>query len=91
MEHYKEHDPCIIHEITNKYYIINLDDSNLDEILKLVIGKKEDQRTSLDGKLILLKLFMNDCNTYKILSSYICYNHKEILSILEDSNWTINI
>ena len=93
MEHSEECSMSAVHvqEITNKYYIVKLDDPNLDELLKISVGNLEDQRTSLDGKLILLKLFMNDCNTYKILSSYICYNHSEIIQLLEDSNWTINV
>lgn len=80
-----------VQEITNKYYIVNLDDSNLDELLKISVGNKEDQRVSLDGKLILLKLFIDDCNEYEILSQYICCTHSEILTILEGPNWTYTI
>jgi hypothetical protein len=75
----------------NRYYIINASDKNINEIYKIIVGGPGTQRHSINGEKIVIKLHLNDHNTYDFLSNYQEYNHGEILYIMSGPEWTQEI
>lgn len=72
--------------IKNIYYIVNTDDINIEEILKLSFGEPSTQRYSNDGTKVLIKLPLDDKNDYEILQNYQKHTHLEILDILNSTD-----
>jgi hypothetical protein len=72
----------------NRYYIVDANDPNMDEIINVSVGELDTQRLSLDGTLMVIKLYNGDHNDYSFLSQYTEYSHEEILPIMASSEWT---
>jgi len=72
----------------NRYFIINADDPNLDEISQVFVGELDTQRYSLDVTKIVIKLNQGDHSEYPFLEQYEEYNHEQILDVLQSSEWT---
>ena len=72
----------------NRYYIVDANDPNMDEIINVSVGELNTQRLSLDGTLMVIKLHDGDHNDYSFLSQYNEYSHAEILPIMASSEWT---
>lgn len=79
--------------IPNKYYIVNYNDPNLQEIIGISIGLFEKKRMSLDGSLVLIKLKANDNKNHQVLSAYKKYNHVQIKKYFADNktDWETEI
>lgn len=75
----------------NRYFIINADDNNLNDIITVSVGELKTQRYSINGEKIVVKLHKGDHNNYAFLSQYPEYNHGEILYIMQSTEWTQNI
>jgi hypothetical protein len=75
----------------NRYFIINADDNNLNDIISVSVGELKTQRYSLDNTQIVIKLYENDHNNYPFLSQYTEYNHHDILEVMQTDKWTQNI
>ena len=71
----------------NRYYIINNNDPNKDEILSMSVGEPNKQRLSLDGLQIGIKLFTPDQIKHPQLLQYTEYTHAEILQLMKGANW----
>ena len=72
----------------NRYFIINADDPNMDEIAHVIVGTIDTQRYSLDGTMIVVKLHQGDHSDYEFLADYTEYNHDAILEQLHTLEWT---
>ncbi len=72
----------------NRYFIINADDPNLQEINAVIVGTHESQRYSLDATKIVVKLHEGDHSEYEFLADYPEHNHEEILISLNSAEWT---
>ena len=72
----------------NRYFIINADDPNMDEIAHVIVGTVESQRYSIDGTLMVVKLHQGDHSDYEFLADYTEYNHDAILEQLHSLQWT---
>ena len=72
---------------TNRYYIVKEEDPNLKEIEAVIVGLPANQRYSIDGTLIVVKLHQGDHKQYEFLQEYQEYNHEEILEALDNSEW----
>ena len=72
----------------NRYFIINADDPNMDEIAHVIVGSMDTQRYSLDGLKLVVKLHYNDHNNYEFLADYTEYNHDAILEQIHTLEWT---
>jgi len=55
-----------------------------------IVGNFQEQRTSIDNTLVLIKLADGDENDYTELASYTEYTYEEILIELQKPEW-INI
>lgn len=75
----------------NRYYIVKANDPNLSKICEVIVGKDINQRYSLNGEKLVVKLNRHDHNNYDFLSQYQEYNHGEILYIMQSPEWTKNI
>ena len=53
-----------------------------------IVGNFQDQRTSLDNTLVLIKLADGDENNYTELAPYQEYTHEEILIELQKPEWS---
>ena len=71
----------------NRYYIINSDDPNLQEINAVIVGTPDSQRYNLDKTKIVVKLHEGDYSEYEFLSDYAEHNHEEILILLNSPEW----
>ena len=72
----------------NRYFIINADDPNMDEIAHVIVGTMDTQRYSLDGTMLVVKLHQGDHSDYEFLADYTEYNHDAILEQLQSLQWT---
>jgi len=72
----------------NRYFIINDNDPNKDEILSFTVGEPTTQRYSLGGLKLVIKLYHNDHEQHPQLSQYTEYSHTEILPIMNGPEWT---
>ena len=72
----------------NRYFIINADDPNMDEIDHVIVGELDTQRYSIDGTKIVIKLHEGDHSEYPFLEQYQEYNHDQILDFLQTAEWT---
>lgn len=72
----------------NRYFPIDSNDVNLDEIAQVIVGKLDNQRPSMDGSKLVVKLHEEDHNDYPFLQQYQEYNHEEILIVLNNIEWT---
>ncbi len=81
----------------NRYFTIEANDPNLDEIAQVFVGELDTQRYSLgsfagmylDGSKIVIKLHEGDHSEYPFLEQYQEYNHDQILDVLQTAEWTI--
>jgi len=76
---------------TNRYYIIEANDPNLNDIINVSVGELATQRYSLDSTKIVIKLHTEDHNNYSFLDGYTEYNHEEILPITNTPEWVKQI
>lgn len=76
---------------TNRYYIVDANDSNLNDIIDISVGNLVTQRYSLDESEIVIKLHKHDHKDYKFLNKYKKYNHNSILEVMQTDKWTQNI
>jgi hypothetical protein len=71
----------------NRYYIVDANDVNLDEILNVSVGDIEEQRFNNDKTLLIIKLCEGDHEDYPFLAQYIEYDHDQIIEKLKESEW----
>ena len=72
----------------NRYYPINSNDPNKEQILSFSVGAASTQRYSLNGFQLVIKLYEGDHHPHPELSQYIEYNHDNILEFLNNPEWT---
>ncbi len=72
----------------NKYFTIEANDPNLDEIAQVIVGNLDTQRPSIIGIKLVVKLHEGDHSEYPFLEQYKEYNHDQILDILQTAEWT---
>lgn len=71
----------------NKYYIIKPPYNNIQEIIRVSVGLFENQRASVDGTKLVIKIPENDKGEYDFLKDLKPYTHDEILQILNTPEW----
>ena len=71
----------------NRYYIVNVEDPNIIDILKLAVGVPSTQKTSIDGTLVIIKLPDEDHEHYPILDDYTELDHDQIRAVLLTPEW----
>tara|TARA_R110000824_G_scaffold395070_5_gene595377 strand:- start:4057 stop:4296 length:240 start_codon:yes stop_codon:yes gene_type:complete len=71
----------------NRYYIIDSDDPNLNDIIAVSVGDSETQRYSIDRDMLVIKLHKGDNEQYPFLDQYSEYDHNDILVALNNSEW----
>ena len=71
----------------NRYYIVNADDTNMNEINAVIVGRPETQRYSVDDSQIVVKLHENDHSEYGFLQQYTEESHAEILQSMNSPEW----
>lgn len=71
----------------NRYYIIDSNDTNMQEIMNVCAGELETQRFNLAKTKLVVKLCCGDENDYLFLSKYQEYDHKQILLALDNDEW----
>lgn len=71
----------------NRYYIIDSDDPNLNDIIAVSVGDLETQRYSIDRSMLVIKLHKGDNQQYPFLDQYNEYDHVQILEALNNSEW----
>ena len=76
--------------ILNRYFIIDNDDPNKDDITNLYICEHQSVRYSNDWSQFVIKLKYHDNNTYPILSWYEEYDQLWILTMMEESWWILD-
>jgi len=74
----------------NRYFIINADDPNSQEINAVIVGTPDSQRYSVDLSQIVVKLHEGDHSEYEFLDQYQEYNHEETLIALDNDEWRVN-
>lgn len=74
--------------MNNRYYIIEPPYQYIQEIIRISVGLFENQRASLDGTKVVVKLHEGDTKQYDFLKDIKEYNHDEILTILNSPEWT---
>ena len=72
----------------NRYFIIDADDPNSQEINAVIVGTPDSQRYSVDLSQIVVKLHEGDHSEYEFLAIYEEYNHDQILEFLNVPEWT---
>ena len=72
----------------NRYFIINAEDPNMDEIAHVIVGSMYTQRYSIDGTMLVVKLHQGDHSDYEFLADYTEYDHDAILEQLHTLEWT---
>ena len=75
----------------NRYFVINADDTNMNEINAVIVGRPETQRYSIDNSQIVVKLHENDHSEYSFLQQYTEESHDEILQSMNSPEWTPEI
>ena len=71
----------------NRYFIIESSDPNKEAILKLSVGDPCSQKYSLDGSLIIIKLYEDDHEEHPELSAYEELNHEQMRLELLKPAW----
>ena len=71
-----------------RYFIIPLTMELMFNLIGKIVGNFQEQRTSVDNTLVLVKLAEGDTNNYPELASYTEYNQAQILTILQTSEWS---
>jgi len=74
----------------NKYYVVSASDPDLKEIESIIVGFPDNQRYSIDGNQIVIKLHEHDHKAYPFLSDYPEQNHDSILLTMNTPEWSIN-
>ena len=72
----------------NRYYIIEANDPNIDEILTFTVGLPSTQRYNIDGTQLVIKLHHDDHEQHPQLSQYTEYSHDDILPIMNGPEWS---
>jgi len=75
----------------NRYYIINADDPNMNDINDIIVGRPDTQRYSIDNSQIVIKLHEEDHHQHDCLQQYTEESHDEILQSLSSPEWTPEI
>lgn len=73
--------------LRNRYFIVNIPNTNMSQIFDLVVGAESTQRFSLDGKKGVVKLYLGDETSHGILQNATEYTHSEILIEMETEEW----
>jgi flagellar basal body-associated protein FliL len=74
--------------IEQRYFIIPLSMELMFNLIGKIVGNFQEQRTSLDNTLVLVKLAEEDTNDYPELANYTEYNRAQILTILQTPEWS---
>ncbi len=72
----------------NRYFTIEANDPNLDQIAQVIVGDLDTQRYSMDQTKMVIKLHEGDHSEYGFLAQYQEYNHDQILDVMQTSEWT---
>jgi len=73
--------------MNNLFFIVKLPDTALDAIMQHCIGIMENQRRSVDGKKVVLKL-PTGVGIPQIMQHLTPYSHSEILQVMATAEWT---
>ena len=71
----------------NRYFIVNIPNPNMSQIYDLVVGSESTQRFSLDGKKVVIKLYLGDTKNYGVLQNATEYTHEGILMEMDKPEW----
>ena len=71
----------------NRYFIVAADSPNLPQIYNVIVGKPSNQRYSIAGDNLVVKLHQGDHSDYPFLDGSDEYNHAEILGIMHTPTW----
>lgn len=72
----------------NTYFILEPPYSDIQEIIRVTVGKFEDQRASIDKTKLIVKLPEEDsAEKYDFLKDLTSYSHSEILQIVAGPEW----
>ena len=73
----------------NRYFIINNDDPNKEEIITFSVGSDNSQRYNIAGNQLVVKLCEGDHLEHPQLQQYEEYEHEQILEALNNIEWTL--
>ena len=76
--------------IQNIYYIIDMTDPDLNDILTFCVGNINTLRKSVNENQCVVKLPIGDPEP-TVLNGYTTYDHSAILTELAGTNWTADI
>lgn len=74
----------------NRYFIINVQNSNMVKIYDLVVGDESIQRLSLDEKKMSVKLPLGDTSNHGVLQNSIEQTQEENVAMMQLSEWTLS-
>ena len=74
--------------LRNRYFIVNIPNPNMSQIYDLVVGVESTKRFSLDGKKVVVKLYLGDETNYGVLQNATEYTHDEILVEMATLEWS---
>lgn len=73
--------------LENRYFIVNIPNPRMSQIYDLAVGVESKQRFSLDGKKVMIKLYLGDTKDYGVLQNATEYTHEEILIVMATPEW----
>ncbi len=74
-------------EITNRYFIGTLPNSDMSKIYDVIIGNSETQRANKTNNKVVIKLRMGDVINHSVLRSFQEFTHNQILTELQNPEW----
>lgn len=77
--------------MSNRYFIIDSSDPNLDTILGYSVEDLTSVRRREDDTKYVIKLRNGDTNNYPELALYVEYNINQILLTMNDSDWQFDL
>ena len=73
--------------VHKRYFAVNLDDENLNEIIQICVGTLEKQRKNILKTKIIVKLYQDDNNNYEVLEPYTELNHSQSFALMQTEEW----
>ena len=77
--------------MSNRYFIIDSSDPNLDTILGYSVEDLTSVRRREDDTKYVIKLINGDTNNYPELALYVEYNINQILLTMNDEDWQFDL
>lgn len=72
----------------NKYYVLEFPYDGIQNIIRHSVGLFENQRASIAGDKIVIKMPNGFKKELPELKKYKQYNHKEILELMNNPEWS---